>query len=69
MKRAKHHLIERLTTRAMEEGLFNTRGNGEKYKPLRERDLPGRLIMSLPRDDREVLKECTGKDFKWRGHK
>ena len=67
MKLSKQRLIEKITTSAMFESMQSC--NGSKRLPLRERDLPGRAIMKLDEDEREVLKTCKAKDFSWRGFK
>lgn len=71
MRIGKGQLIKRLTDSAMREGLLcsSNRSNGEKFRPLKESDKPGRVIMALSDKEREVLKTCTSKDFSWRGFK
>lgn len=70
-KVGKHKLIERLTERAMMESVLcsTNRSNGEKHRPLRGRDLPGKVIEGLSAEEREALKSAKGEDFGWRGFK
>lgn len=67
-KIGKHRLIERITDNAMMEGSQSAIGR-KMNRPLKGNDLPGRRIMNLKDEEREVLKTCKGKDFSWRGFK
>lgn len=68
-KIGKARLIEKITDNAIMESFLHCRGNGERYRPLSGDALPGRRIMKLTNKEREVLKQCTARDFSWRGFK